>query len=158
MPFRQPSSYADSMGKLWCFIKLEPISAKSSQYNLLFYSLLWLYIQQGKHPRFPLLAFYDENRPVTGGFSRQRPVHYGKFSMSWRHQEAMKIHTRKWLILRETSCNVRDDINKLSAIECIIKDNMSVSNTTGILFPDIKWLIHWSLFVLNSVMLCALPK
>ena len=55
--------------------------------------------------------------------------------MSWRHQEAMKIHTLKWLILRETSC--KNDINKLLAIECIIIDIMSVSNTTGILFPDI---------------------
>ena len=88
--------------------------------------------------------------------STQRPVYYGKFSMSWRHQEAMKIHTRKWLILHETSC--RNDITKLLAIECIIIDIMSVSNTTGVPFPDIKWLILWSLFVLNSVMLCALPK
>ena len=148
MPFRQPFSYADSMGKLWWVKKLEPISAPVVSIRP--------FVQQ--------LALINNKENIQG--SRQA---YWLFMTridqwlvdfphkdQWRHQEAMKIHTRKWLIWRETSC--RNDINKLLAIECMIIDIMSVSNTTGILFPDIKWLIPWSLFVLNSVMLCALPK
>ena len=126
----------------------------SSQYGRLIYNLLWLTTK--KTSKVTVTALMWRESTSDWWISTQRPVYYGKFSMSWRHQEAMKIHTRKWLILRETSC--RNDINKLLAIECIIINIMSVSNTTGIQFPDIKWLIHWSLFVLSSVMLCALPK
>ena len=126
----------------------------SSQYDRLFNSLLWLTTK--KTSKVTVTGLLWRESTSDRWISTQRPVYYGKFSMPWRHQEAMKIHTCKWLILRETSC--RTDINKLLAIEYIIINIMSVFNTTGIPFPDIKWLIPWSLFVFYSVMLCALPK
>ena len=106
----------------------------SSQYDCLFYSLFWLTTK--KTPNVPVTGLLGRESTSGWWISTQRPVYYGKFSMSWRHQEAMEIHTRKWLIVRETSC--RNDINKLLAIECDIIDIMSVFNTTGILFPDIQ--------------------
>ena len=158
MPFRQPFSYADSMGKWWWVIKLEPISALSSQYDRLFYSLLWLTTKKiSKVPVTGLL--WRESTSNWWIFHTKTSVLRKVFHVVTSPIfEAMKIHTRKWLILRQTSCNVRNYIDKLLAIECIIIDIMSMSNTTGILFPYIKWLIHWSLFVLNSVVLYALPK
>ena len=118
----------------------------SSQYDCLFNSLLWLTTKK------------TSNVPVTGPLWRESTsdwwISHTKTSLLRKVFHAVTSPRRnensnKWLILRETSR--RNDIKKLLAIECVIIDIMSMSNKMSILFLDIKRLIRWSLFVLNSV-------
>ena len=149
MPFRQPFSYADSMGKLWWVIKSEPISAHVVSIRPFVLQLALVNnkenIQGSRYWSFVmridqwLVDFPQKDQCITEIF------HVVTSPRSNENSHSSMTN------LRETLCNVTNDINKLLAIECIIIDIMSVSNTTGILFHDIKWLIHWSLFVLNSV-------